>query len=97
VLQCRAQFRSPCARDEESDQCVAFCAEIGHIVEDFVPGCNDERVSWQNCVNATAPGAANWNCSYEDDVGIYGEGPQAVACMAQQDAYSNCLLTGEGS
>jgi hypothetical protein len=94
VLQCRAQLRSGCARAEESDQCVAFCAEIGHIVEDFVPECNDERVTWQNCVNATAPGASNWNCSYVDDIGIYGKGPQPVACTSQQDAYTNCLLGG---
>jgi hypothetical protein len=96
VLQCRAQLRSGCPRAEESDQCVEFCAEIGHIVEDFIPGCNDERVTWQGCVNATAPGVANWSCDFEDEIGIYGEGPQPIACTSQQEAYTNCLLFGEG-
>jgi hypothetical protein len=96
VLQCRAQLRSGCARAEESDNCVQFCAEIGHVVEDFIPGCNDERVAWQSCVNATPPGAANWDCSFVDDTGIYGKGPQATACTDRQTAYTNCLFFGEG-
>ncbi len=94
VLQCRAQLRSGCARAEESDQCVEFCAEIGHVIEDFVPECNDERVTWQSCVNAVAPGSSNWDCNFEDFIGIYGEGPQPPACQAKQDAYTNCLLGG---
>jgi hypothetical protein len=96
ALKCRAQLRSGCPRVEESDQCVQFCAEIGHIVEDFIPGCNDERVTWQNCVNATAPGAANWTCNAVDEFGIYGPGPQPVACASKQTAYTNCLVFGEG-
>lgn len=96
VLQCRAQLRSGCARAEESDNCVQFCADIGHVVEDFIPGCNDERVAWQSCVNATAPGAANWDCSFVDDTGLYGKGPRSNACTSQQDAYTNCIFLGEG-
>ena len=96
VLQCRAQLRSGCTRVEESDNCVQFCADIGHIVADQIPGCNDERVTWQNCVNATAPGVSNWDCNFVDEIGLYGNGPQPNACGAQQTAYSNCLLYGEG-
>ena len=96
MLQCRAQLRSACPRVEESDQCVQFCAEIGHVVEDFIPGCNDERVTWENCVSATAPAAANWSCDAEDEFGIFGEGPQSLVCADQQTAYSNCLVFGEG-
>jgi hypothetical protein len=96
VLQCRAQLRSACPRVEESDQCVQFCAEIGHVVEDFIPGCMDERVTWQSCVNATAPAAANWSCNAEDEFGIFGEGPQSLVCENQQTAYANCLIFGEG-
>jgi hypothetical protein len=94
VLQCRAQLRSGCPRAEESDQCVEFCAEIGHVVEDFIPECNDERVTWQNCVKAAAPGASNWSCNFEDEFGIFGEGPQPLACEAQQTTYANCLIFG---
>jgi len=97
VLQCRAQLRSGCPRVEESDNCAQYCADIGHAVEITVPGCNDERVTWQNCENATAPGVANWTCSGgEDDYGIFGNRPQAKACNAKKLAYENCLVFGEG-
>lgn len=96
VLQCRAQLRSACPRVEESDNCVQFCADIGHVVEDFIPGCSDERVTWQNCVNATPPAASNWDCSAEDEFGIFGKEPRPTVCAAQETAYSNCLIFGEG-
>ncbi len=96
VLQCRAQLRSPCPRVEESDNCIQFCSDIGHTVADVIPGCNDERVTWQNCVNATAPAAANWTCNAEDEFGIFGKSPQSKVCVNQQTAYSNCLVFGEG-
>jgi len=96
VLQCRARLRSGCPRVEESDQCVEYCASLGHAVVESIPGCNDERVTWQNCENATAPGTANWTCNGPDDYGIFGNRPQATACAAQKTAYENCLVFGEG-
>lgn len=97
VLQCRAQLRSGCTpRVEESDNCVAYCADLGHFVAEDLVGCNDERVAWQNCVSATAPGASNWDCSFVDQTGIYGKGPNALACTGLQDLYTNCLFFGEG-
>jgi len=96
VLQCRAQLRSGCPRVEESDNCAQYCQDIGHAVELTVPGCNDERVSWQNCENATVPGASNWTCNGTDDYGIFGNRPQATACASQKAAYENCLVFGEG-
>jgi hypothetical protein len=96
VLQCRAQLRSGCPRVEESDNCVAFCSDIGHLVADYVAGCNDERVAWQSCVSATAPGASNWTCSAASEDLLFGKGPQAVPCATQQTAYVNCLYYGEG-
>ena len=39
-------------------------------------------------------GVSNWSCDYVDDIGVYGKGPQPVACTSQQDAYTNCLLGG---
>ena len=94
VLQCRAQLRSACPRVEESDNCVAFCADIGHIIADYYPTCNTQRVAWQNCVAATAPAAANWSCpaTLPD---ILGKGPEALACGSLQGAYINCLYYGE--
>jgi len=94
VLQCRAQLRSACPRVEESDNCAQFCGEIGHLVADYVPGCNDKRVTWQNCVAATAPAAANWSCTNPAYADLLGKGPQALACASQQDAYINCLYYG---
>ncbi|HET7538242.1 MAG TPA: trypsin-like serine protease [Polyangiaceae bacterium] len=94
VLQCSAQLRSGCPRVEESDNCVAFCSDAGHFIADAIPECNDERVSWQNCVAATAPGSANWTCNFEDEIGIFGNGPQPVACTDLQNAYINCLFGG---
>jgi hypothetical protein len=93
VLQCRAQLRSSCPRAEESDQCIEFCANIGHLVVDYLAFCDDDRVAWQNCVAATTPAAANWTCTptYPD---ILGKGPEAVACASQQAAYINCLYYG---
>jgi secreted trypsin-like serine protease len=93
VLQCRAQLRSACPRAEESDNCIAFCADIGHIIADYYPTCNTQRVAWQNCVAATAPAAANWSCpaTMPD---ILGKGPEALACGSQQGAYINCLYYG---
>ncbi len=96
VLQCRAQLRSGCPRVEESDNCVQYCSEIGHTVVDYIPGCNDERVTWQNCENATAPGTANWTCNGSDDYLIFGNRPQATACADQKTAYESCLMFGEG-
>jgi len=78
---------------EESDQCVDYCANTwGHFVADDLPGCNDERVTWQNCESAAAPGAANWTCTPPDDFGIFGNRPVATACSAQRTAYENCLV-----
>ena len=94
VLQCRAQLRSGCPRVEESDNCVAFCADIGHSIANYGPPFDDTRVAWQNCVNATAPGAANWSCTESDYSDLIGKGPQAVACASLQDAYINCLFYG---
>ena len=93
VLQCRAQLRSTCPRVEESDNCVAFCADIGHIIADYYPTCDVQRVAWQNCVAATAPGAANWSCpaTLPD---ILGKGPEALACGSPQSAYIDCLYYG---
>jgi hypothetical protein len=93
VLQCRAQLRSACPRVEESDNCAAFCGEIGHIVADYYPTCDTKRVAWQKCVAATAPAAANWSCpaTLPD---ILGKGPEALACGSQQAAYINCLYYG---
>ena len=96
VLQCRAQLRSGCPRVEESDNCTQYCQDIGHAVEITIPGCNDERVTWQNCENATVPGASNWTCNGTDDYGIFGNRPQATACASQKAAYENCLVFGEG-
>jgi hypothetical protein len=96
VLQCRAQLRSGCPRVEESDNCVKACAEVGHIVADEIAGCNDERVAWQSCVAATAPGAANWSCTAPYQPDIFGKGPQAPACTTQQGAYIDCLYYGIG-
>lgn len=96
VLQCRAQLRSACPRVEESDNCVQSCSDIGHLVQSYVPGCDDERVAWQNCVAATAPAAANWSCSEVSNTDILGKGPQAVACANQQGAYIDCLYYGVG-
>jgi hypothetical protein len=81
----------------ESDACVSFCSEIGHAVTDDLPGCNDERVSWQNCVNATPPGATNWDCNAVDEFGFLGSGPQSTMCTQQQTAYTNCLVFGDGA
>lgn len=93
VLQCRAQLRSGCPRVEESDQCVDYCANtFGHFVADDLPGCNDERVAWQNCESAAAPGGANWSCTPPDDFGIFGNRPGALACADQRTAYENCLV-----
>ncbi|MEI9952701.1 MAG: trypsin-like serine protease [Pseudomonadota bacterium] len=97
VLQCRAQLRSGCPRVEESDNCAQFCADNGHLVLDFFPGCSDERDAWQNCVAATAPGAANWSCSAADVSDVVGKGPQALACADQQNTYANCAYYGEGA
>jgi hypothetical protein len=97
VLQCRAQLRSACTRAEESDNCVQFCSDIGHAIAEGAPGCNDERVNWQNCVAATPPAAANWSCNAQDEFGIFGKGPQSAICGAQQTAYTNCLIFGEGA
>jgi len=94
VLQCRAQLRSTCTRAEESDQCVQFCSEIGHVVADFIPECNDERVTWQNCVAATPAAAANWSCNVPDDFGIFGKSPRSNVCSSQETAYVNCLFGG---
>jgi hypothetical protein len=93
VLQCRAQLKSACARAEEFDNCIAFCADIGHIVADEIPDCNPQRVAWQNCVAATAPAAANWSCT-PTLPDLLGKGPEALACGAQQSAYVNCLYYG---
>jgi hypothetical protein len=92
VLQCRSKLRSGCARAEESDNCVQFCTDIGYAVEITIPECNDARVTWQNCVNAAAPGVSNWDCNYVDDIGLYGKGPQPTACSSLQEAYTNCIL-----
>jgi Trypsin len=94
VLQCRAQLRSDCPRVEESDNCAQFCGEIGHLVADYFPVCDTMRVAWQNCVAATAPGAANWSCTAAAQPDILGKGPQALACASQQAAYINCLYYG---
>jgi hypothetical protein len=94
VLQCRAQLRSACPRVEESDNCIQFCSEIGHIVADYYGDtCNTKRVAWQNCVNATAPAAANWTCSpaFPD---VTGKGPDANACGSLRDDYVFCLYYG---
>jgi hypothetical protein len=96
VLQCRAQLRSGCPRVEESDQCVQYCADIGHAIANGLPGCEDERLSWQNCESATAPGTANWTCNGSDDYEIFGKRPQATACASKKTAYENCLVFGEG-
>lgn len=94
VLQCRAQLRSACPRAEESDNCVQFCSDIGHAIADGIPECNDERVGWQNCVAATPPAAANWDCNAVDEIGIFGKGPQPTICAAEQNAYINCIFGG---
>ncbi|MEI9942438.1 MAG: trypsin-like serine protease [Pseudomonadota bacterium] len=94
VLQCRAQLRSACPRVEESDNCVQFCSDIGHLVVDSAPECNDARVTWQNCVNGTAPAAANWSCNVPDDFGLFGKGPHSLTCADQETAYVNCLFGG---
>jgi hypothetical protein len=96
VMQCRAQLRSGCTRVEESDNCVQSCADIGHLVADYVAGCNDERVAWQNCVAGTAPGAANWSCTSPYQSDILGKRPQAQACINLQGAYIDCLYYGIG-
>ena len=96
VLECRAQLRSSCPKVEEFDNCSARCADLGHLVAEQIMGCNDERVAFQNCVVATAPGAANWSCTPADQQYVYGAGPQALACSAQQDAYTGCLYYGYG-
>jgi len=97
VLRCRAQARSACARLEESDNCADYCAQIGHIVVDEIPTCDDERLAWQNCVSATAPAAANWTCSAAPESDLLGKGPQAATCSDQQAAYVNCVYYGIGA
>jgi len=94
VLQCRAQLRSACPRVDESDNCVQYCAEIGQLVVDAIPECNDERIAWQNCTNATAPAVANWSCNAQDETGLFGKGPQSLTCSTQQTAYYNCVFGG---
>jgi len=96
VLQCRAQLKTACTRAEEADNCAQYCQDIGHIVADQIPGCNDERVAWQNCVAGTAPAAANWNCSAAVESDVLGKGPQALACATQQGAYIDCIYYGIG-
>ena len=94
VLQCRAQLRSACPRVIESDNCIQYCAEIGHLVVDAIPECNDQRIAWQNCTSATAPAVANWSCNATDDTGLFGKGPQSLVCSGQQTAYYNCVFGG---
>ena len=96
VMQCRAQLRSPCPRLEESDNCYQFCATLGQEVVDLVPGCTDERTTWQNCVNGTGPAAANWSCSATDDDWLLGKDPKSLTCAAQQQAYTDCINFGVG-
>jgi hypothetical protein len=96
VLQCRAQAKSACPRAEESDNCAQYCQYVGHIVADEIPGCNDERIAWQNCVAAAAPAAANWTCSAAAESDVLGKGPQATACSTQQGAYVDCVYYGIG-
>jgi hypothetical protein len=94
VLQCRAEQRSGCSRVQETDNCVAFCADIGHSINEYGSPFEDKRVAWQNCVAATAPGAANWSCteSYYSD--LVGKGPQSQTCVDLENAYINCLFYG---
>ena len=92
VLQCRAQLRSACARVEESDSCIQFCSDTGHLVEDAAPECNAARITWQNCVNGTAPAAANWSCNVPDDFGIFGKEPHSLTCATQENAYVSCIF-----
>lgn len=94
VLQCRAQLRSACPRVESSESCVQLCSDAGHFVADAIPECNDERITWQNCVAATPPAAANWDCNAVDDFGIFGPSPQSTTCAAAQAAYTNCIFGG---
>jgi len=96
VLQCRAQLRTTCTRAEESDNCAQYCQDIGHIVADQIPGCNDERVAWQTCVAATPAAASNWNCLAAAESDVLGKGPQALGCDAQQGAYIDCIYYGIG-
>jgi hypothetical protein len=96
VLGCRAQLRSGCPKVEEYDDCSANCASVSHLVADSVVGCNDERVTFQNCLVATAPGAANWSCTAAPEEFVFGPGPQSLVCASQQNAYMRCLYYGEG-